>query len=211
MPTTLKTALKSKASGTTEKGLERAHEILRAARDIFAAQGYAGLSMRSVAAQVGISLGNMQHYYKSKDALIEALLLYTMDVFQGKIDHITSSMGAASRIDKLASTIDMFLEELADPVTHGVFFEIWALANRDAFASALMDKMLAREKKTIFKLIQGLNPAISDEQYMLRAVLIVAQVEGLMLFRLHKNARRAELAAVHNAIRTAVLNLATVA
>lgn len=210
MPNTLKAALKSKASGTTEKGLERAHGILRAAQGIFAAHGYAGLSMRSVAAQVGMSLGNVQHYYKSKDALIEALLLYTMEVFQGKIDHITSSMGRASRIERFVSTVDMFLEELGDPVTHGVFFEIWALATRDAFASALMDKMLAREKKTIFKLIQGLNPEISDQQYMLRSILIVAQVEGLMLFRLNKSTHRAERGVVHDAVRAAVLNLATV-
>ena len=44
--------LRGKSSATTEKGLERVGEILQAARKIFAAQGYAGLSMRRVAAQV---------------------------------------------------------------------------------------------------------------------------------------------------------------
>ncbi|MDO9193512.1 MAG: TetR/AcrR family transcriptional regulator, partial [Undibacterium sp.] len=72
-----------------------------------------------------------------------------------------------------------------------------------------MDKMLARERKSIFKLIQGMSPDISDEQAKLRAILIVAQVEGLMLFRLHKSTARAEVDAVHAALRTAVLNLAT--
>ncbi|MGH8807088.1 MAG: TetR/AcrR family transcriptional regulator [Noviherbaspirillum sp.] len=210
MSRTLKTSLRNKPSGTTEKGLERAHEILQVARTIFAAEGYAGLSMRRVAAEVGMSLGNVQHYYASKDLLIEALLLYTMDLFQQKIDGIASAMDKASPIDRFVSTVDMFLEELGDPVTHGVFFEIWALASRNAFASALMDKMLAREKKTIYKLIHGLSPHISDEEYMLRAILIVAQVEGLMLFRFRKNGRRAEIAAVHAAVRKAVLNLATV-
>jgi AcrR family transcriptional regulator len=210
MPTTLKTSLKSKPSGTTEKGFERAHEILHAARGLFAAEGYAGLTMRRVAAQVGMSLSNVQHYYQSKDLLIEALLLYTMEVFQKKIDNIANAMNEASRIDTFLSTVDMFLEELGDPVTHGIFFEIWALATRNAFASALMDKMLAREKKTIYKLIRGLVPGISDDEYMLRAVLIVAQVEGLMLFRFKKNTRSQEVTAVHAAVRTAVLNLATI-
>jgi AcrR family transcriptional regulator len=210
MPTTLKTSLKSKPSGTTEKGFERAHEILYAARELFAAEGYAGLTMRRVAAQVGMSLSNVQHYYQSKDLLIEALLLYTMEVFQKKIDNIANVMNEASRIDTFLSTVDMFLEELGDPVTHGIFFEIWALATRNAFASALMDKMLAREKKTIYKLIRGLVPGISDDEYMLRAVLIVAQVEGLMLFRFKKNTRSQGVTAVHAAVRTAVLNLATI-
>lgn len=209
MPTTVPSSLKSKSSVTTEKGIERAQQILQAARLIFAAEGYAGLSMRRLAAEVGMSLSNVQHYYQSKDLLIEAMLLFTMNTFQSKIDNIAKTMNAASRIAQLNSTIDMFLDELNDPVTHGVFFEIWALAGRNDFASALMDKMLARERKSIFKLIQGMSPDISDEQAKLRAILIVAQVEGLMLFRLHKSTARAEVDAVHAALRTAVLNLAT--
>jgi AcrR family transcriptional regulator len=204
------TPLKNKASVTTEKGSERMQEILQAARLIFASEGYAGLSMRKLAAQVGMSLSNVQHYYQSKDVLIEAMLLYTMNTFQAKIDNIAKTMEQSPRIEQLNSTIEMFLDELSDPVTHGVFFEIWALAGRNAFASALMDKMLVRERKSIYKLIQGLVPGISDEQAMLRAILIVAQVEGLMLFRLHKHVQRAEVVAIHAVLRQAVLNLATV-
>lgn len=211
MPTTVPSALKNKSSVTTEKGIERAQQILQAARLIFAAEGYAGLSMRRLAAELGMSLSNVQHYYQSKDLLIEAMLLFTMNTFQSKIDNIATSMNAASRIEQLNSTIDMFLEELNDPVTHGVFFEIWALAGRNAFASALMDKMLARERKSIFKLIQGMSPDISDEQAKLRAILIVAQVEGLMLFRLHKSTQLDEVKAIHAALRQTVLNLATLA
>lgn len=203
-------AIKNKTSSTTDKGNERVQEILQAARLIFATQGYAGLSMRKLAAQVGMSLSNLQHYYQSKDILIEAMLQYTMNTFQANIDRIANSMEKSSRIEQLTSTIDMFLEELSDPVTHGVFFEIWALAGRNVFASDLMGKMLARERKTIFKLIQGLSPAISDEQAMLRAILIVAQIEGLMLFRLHQHGARSEVAAIHAVLRQAVLNLASV-
>ncbi|WP_243405540.1 TetR/AcrR family transcriptional regulator [Solimicrobium silvestre] len=186
------------------------HEILHAARQLFAAEGYAGLSMRRLALTLNMSLSNVQHYYKSKDILVDAMLMYTMNIFQAKIDNIAQTMQQASRIDQFNSTIEMFLDELSDPVTHGVFFEIWALAERNVFASELMDKMIARERKTIFKLIQGLVPDISDEQAKLRAVLIVAQVEGLMLFRLHKNVPQKEVAEIHTALRKSVLNLATV-
>jgi AcrR family transcriptional regulator len=202
-------SVKNKSSVTTEKGIERVQEILQVARLIFAREGYAGLSMRRLASELGMSLSNLQHYYQSKDFLLEALLLYTMNTFQEKIDQIAETMDKSSRIDQLKSTIDMFLEELNDPVTHGLFFEIWAMAGRNTFASLLMDKMLARERKTIYKLIQGLSPEISDEQAMLRAILIVAQIEGLMLFRLHRSDNNSEVAAIHDALRKTVLNLAT--
>ena len=209
MPSKL-TSLQNKPSTTTEKGLGRALDILHAARSLLAEDGYAGLSMRRVAAEVGISLSNVQHYYQSKDALLEALLLYTMDLFQKKMDGISAVMPGASRIDQFLSTCDMFLEELTDPVTHAIFFELWALASRNAFASRLMDQMLARERKAIFKLIRGLNPQIGDEEYMQRAVLMVAQIEGLMLFRLNQAERRAEFMAVRASVRKALTTLATV-
>ena len=72
-----------------------------------------------------------------------------------------------------------------------------------------MDKMLGRERKTVYNLIRGLNPAISDEETMQRAILMVAQIEGLMLFRLDKRRLRAEFDAVRASVRKALLSLAT--
>ncbi len=205
----LDSALKNKPSNTTEKGLGRAQDILQAARTLLASEGYGGLSMRRVAQMAGMSLSNVQHYYGSKDLLLEASLLYTMDMFQSKMDGISSAMAGRPRLEQFLSTVDMFLEEITDPVTHAIFFEIWALASRNAFASSLMDKMLGRERKAIYLLIRGLNPDISDDEYMQRAILMVAQIEGLMLFRLDRRARPAQFEAVRASVRKVLLTLAT--
>jgi AcrR family transcriptional regulator len=209
METTLDSTLRNKVSNTTEKGLGRAQDILQAARALLAAEGYAGLSMRRVAQAAGMSLSNVQHYYGSKDQLLEALLLTTMDSFQARMDGIAAAMSERSQLERFLSTVDMFLEEITDPVIHALFFEIWALASRNPFASTLMDKMLGRERKTVYKLIRGLNPAISDDETMQRAILMVAQIEGLMLFRLDKRRRRAQFDAVRTSLRKALLALAT--
>jgi hypothetical protein len=103
----------------------------------------------------------------------------------------------------------MFLDEITDPLTHAFFFELWALASRNPFASSLMDKMLGRERKTVYNLIRGLNPGISDDETMQRAILMVAQIEGLMLFRLDKRRRRTQFDAVRASLRKALLALAT--
>ena len=183
--------------------------LQQAARGLLASEGYAGLSMRRVAQAAGMTLSNVQHYYASKDALLEALLLTIMDEFQSKMDRIAADMSERPRLERFLSTADMFLEEITDPVTHAIFFEIWALASRNPFASQLMDKMLGRERKSVYNLIRGLNPAISDDEYMQRAILMVAQIEGLMLFRLDKRRRRAEFDAVRASVRKALLTLAT--
>lgn len=210
MTRTLDNTLRDKASGTTEKGLGRAHGILLAARALLASEGYAGLSMRRVAQDAGMSLSNVQHYYGSKERLLEALLLYTMDEFQAKMDGIAVAMAGRPQVERFISTIDMFLDEITEPVTHAIFFEIWALASRHPFASSLMGKMMGRERKAVYGLIRGLNPAIDDDEYMGRAVLIVAQVEGLMLFRLDRHARPEQFAAVRASVHKVLLSLATV-
>lgn len=209
MPTSLSNPLKHKSSGTTEKGRGRVHEILIAARTLLADDGYAGLSMRRVAAETGMSLSNLQHYYQSKDALLEALLLYTMDVFQEKIDAIAADMAAAPPRQRFESMVDMFFDALTDRVTHAIFFEIWALASRNPVASRLMDTMMARERKTLFNLIRGLAPGMDDDETMRRAVLIVALIEGMMLFRLDRERRRPEFDAARASVRKAVMDLAT--
>lgn len=210
MTPTLDSALRNKPSLTTEKGFGRARAILLAARALLASEGYAGLSMRRVAQDAGMSLSNVQHYYGNKEQLLEALLLTTMDEFQSKMDRIAVAMAGRPQVERFLTTIDMFLDEITDPVTHAIFFEIWALASRHPFASSLMGRMMGRERKAVYGLIRGLNPAIGDDEAMQRAILIVAQVEGLMLFRLDRHARPEQFAAVRASVHKVLLSLATV-
>ncbi|MCC2956651.1 TetR/AcrR family transcriptional regulator [Massilia sp. IC2-477] len=206
----LDTTLRRKPSTTTEKGLGRARDILLAARALLASEGYAGLSMRRVAQDAGMSLSNVQHYYGSKEQLLEALLLTIMDEFQAKMDRIAVAMAGRPQVERFLSTVDMFLDEITDPTMHAIFFEIWALASRHPFASNLMARMMARERRAVYGLIRGLNPAIDDEAAMERAVLVAAQIQGLMLFRLDRHARPEQYASVRASLHNVLLSLATV-
>jgi len=203
-------ALRNKPSATTEKGRGRAHDILQVARRLLAQEGYAGLTMRRVAQDADMSLSNLQHYYGSKEQLLEALLLTTMDEFQAKMDRISEAMTGRPQVERFLTTVDMFLDEITEPTMHAIFFEIWALASRHPFASSLMGKMMGRERKAVHGLIRGLNPAIGDEETMERAVLIVAQIQGLMLFRLDRDARPEQFEAVRASLRKVLLPLAGV-
>lgn len=104
----------------------------------------------------------------------------------------------------------MFLDEITEPTTHAIFFEIWALASRHPFAASLMGKMMGRERKAVYGLIHGLDPALGDEETMQRAVLIVAQIQGLMLFRLDRHTRPEQYETVRASLRKVLLPLAGV-
>lgn len=48
--------------------------ILDAAREVFAARGYASATMQDIARAAGISIGNVYRYYPSKEALFDAVV-----------------------------------------------------------------------------------------------------------------------------------------
>lgn len=165
---------------TTDKGHIRSREILRTAQAILASEGYAGLSMRGVATQLGISLSTVQHYYTNKEALVEALLIYVMDNYQAAVAQVMNAMSDKSQLERFKTIIDLILIEIRRPETFGVLAEIYALSNRLPFAARLVEAVYARERKEIFKLIYGLEPKISKAEYKLRAAMIVVQIHGLV-------------------------------
>jgi len=50
-------------------------DILACARRLFEQQGYNGVSMRDMAKELGISVGNLTYHFKKKENLLEAILL----------------------------------------------------------------------------------------------------------------------------------------
>lgn len=202
------TPLQAKDSNTTNKGYERASAILEVARVLLAREGYAALSMRSVAQQVGVSLSTVQHYYPSRDALIEALLEQTFDRYQAGIDERVAAAGAGPRVELFESIIDYFLADLRDQVSSGLFFEIAALANRHPYASRVFDSMMGRARKTLRNLIHEIDPALPMAQCEIRGTLIVAQMLGTMLFISETRPQHKELENLAHEATVAITSIA---
>ena len=194
---------------TTDKGQIRSQEILSTAQTILAAEGYAGLSMRGVATQLGISLSTVQHYYTNKEALVEALLTYVMDNYQAAVAQVMNAMSDKSQLERFKTIVDLILIEIRRPETFGVLAEIYALSNRLPFAARLVEGVYARERKEIFKLIYGLEPKISKSEYKLRAAMIVVQIHGLVSQLAQDNDPSLSRKQLEQAARQSFLMLAT--
>lgn len=206
MKTTSSRPLRGKESNTTTKGYERSAAIMEAAYAMLATEGYAALSMRSIAQRVGVSLSNVQHYYPSRDALIEALLEQTFAKYQADIDRIAA--GAESPLLRFAGVIEYFLQTLRGQVQSGLFFEVAALANRHPVATQVFDSMLTRARKTVRRLIRDIDPAMAPAQCDIRAALIVAQLVGSLVFIADSRPKHEELAALQQETAAAIHRIA---
>lgn len=57
----------------TAKGTETRQLLLNTALRLFASEGFAGTTMRAIARESGLSLGNAYYYFESKDAIVHEL------------------------------------------------------------------------------------------------------------------------------------------
>lgn len=204
-------SLADKPSVTTGRGLQRAEEILLAARDILVSDGYAGLTMRGIAIRLNMRLSNVQHYYRSLEALMEALLVYLMDDYQRQIEVLVQAMSERSAYDRLVAVLDLLLSEGRKAEVCGVFVEAWALGQRLPFAAEVMRHIQEREQKEFYKLMYGLNPNINAIECKQRVALSLTLIHGLMVQIPRDGSGAFGRQQMESAVRQQILNLATLA
>lgn len=81
----------------------RRREIIDAASELFAIRGFRGTSLRDISGKVGISHPGMLHYFKSKDALLDAVIDDLEGHAQHVIDHIQSSDVTPADVERAIS------------------------------------------------------------------------------------------------------------
>lgn len=91
--------------------LERQEQILNAAEKVFSERGFSGARMDDIVEEAGLSKGALYWYYKSKDAIILALL---DRVFVGELkeaERIIEASGPAG--ERLKIFMQLALDEIA--------------------------------------------------------------------------------------------------
>jgi AcrR family transcriptional regulator len=209
MTATVLSALGEKPTVTTDRGLQRAREILLAARDILLEEGFAGLTMRGVAARIDVSLSTVQHYYRNQEVLVEALLAYLIENMGAGIAAAIAAMADRDQQERLEAVLEYLLGVCRDPRVCGVFAEAWALGKRLPFAMRLMERMEERSRKQFYQLIVGLNPAVGRAEYRRRAAMIVMLLHGLMLQFPPQGTPALSRKQLESAVRAQVLEIAT--
>jgi AcrR family transcriptional regulator len=161
---------------------ERQKQILDAAIKEFAQHGFHATRMEDIARASGLSKGAVYLYYKSKDAIIAALLrtLFAWELRGTRA--IVEAEGSAT--DRLLAITRMFADEL-DRMTAAmpIFLEFYAVAFRQASVRKYIGEMYEEFRAPLATLIQQgiergeFRPIVPDEA----ALVWIALFEGLTL------------------------------
>lgn len=92
---------------------ERAHAIVRAARELLANHSYQGTSIKMIAKQAGIATGTVYLYFRNKEALFQAIvnemyeeLLTTIATERAKYDNTLDKLQASMK-----AALELFYKE----------------------------------------------------------------------------------------------------
>lgn len=171
---------KFRAVPLTSKGSERVVAILEAAKTVLVEDGFAALSLREVARRADMTVGNMGYYFPSKDSLLVALAEHIFDRWDARFRrHLPPDLADGQAI--FLHSIRFMIEENKRPKTKSLLLEMWAMANRSRAIRRMMDTFYGRMRGWLEAMLHDLDPAMGAHTCRLRAALITAQIEGLML------------------------------
>ena len=157
--------------GRQARGDATRARIVQAARKLTVHGGPAGLTLRAVAAEVGISLSNVQFHFADQDALLRAVL--EAELRNGEA--FVMRAVAARPEDPVRAAIDALLALQHQRGAARLFFSMWAVATT---APRLRAELHAFYAAWIERL-----SAVAAPHAQSQAWLFVALLEGASLFR----------------------------
>ncbi|MEZ5498877.1 MAG: TetR/AcrR family transcriptional regulator [Steroidobacteraceae bacterium] len=182
----LATGLKS-GTAIQNRGKAQARKILAEARRLLINAGFAGLSLRKIAKNLNISLGNLTYYFPSKDALMRALISDLLDAYhQAMVSEQSRFPGNPHA--RFRAYIDYLISDCQNSDTRALFFQIWGLARNTKIVRDLRNEMYARFRADVRPLIEPLLPGASRSGIDYRVGVLAAMIEGLhVIYDLDEN------------------------
>ncbi len=176
---------KQSPTPATGKGQNTALTILLAAEKLLIDEGYHNFSLRKVAARACLTLGNLQYYFPSKDALIKAMLDNCIERYLALFEQIRAEAGTDPQ-EQFIALITGIIRDLNNKSTTVFFPEVWSLSNHDDHATEFMDAMYGRYRDVLIEVMALINPALSPDQLRRLAIFISASMEGHTIFIGHQ-------------------------
>lgn len=152
-------------------------QILNAAFELFASEGYSKTSISAVARKAGISKGLIYHYFESKEAILEAIFDQLVEIG----DEVMDFPKDFSPSDKIRQTLEKTFAFIEKNASMGRLMISLAL-QPDAFASikSKVDKVQSEQLEVFSKILKE----VGCEQPEVEAYQLGATLDGILLGRL---------------------------
>jgi AcrR family transcriptional regulator len=160
------------------RGLARVRKILASAEKVFVSQGYQSFSLRNVAVETGISLGNLTYYFKSKEDLLRSMIDGILADYESGLNAILKEFPDDPEA-RLKGYMQYLLADSRHPKRHQFFYHFWAISTHDRFVAGCRRRAYEAFRDQVEGLCRAVNPALSKKAVTQRTYLLMALIEGM--------------------------------
>ena len=153
--------------------------IVRAAAVVLTRDGYARFSVQRVAAEAGISPGNLNYYFPTKASLLETLVTYTLAQYRTQA-HKAGQLVDSETKDSLGDVLLRLMQDARSDQTNRLFRELWAIALHDPHIAKAMDSFYMRSASAYLRRARYQSRAgFGEEQLEAVIYLMLVISEGV--------------------------------
>ena len=167
--------------GTYARGTETVDAILKAAHTVLIDEGVSAFTIRRIAAECGMKVGNVSYHFPRKEMLIQVLLDELLESYDMLLDSRVRQPDLTTE-ERLRLLIVICLKDIAGKRTTRLFTELWALSNHNEFVADRVRAFYEKVHKFIGEYVALLNPALSAGDVETVALYISASMEGATPF-----------------------------
>lgn len=169
----------SLSAGKADKTSDTIKKIITAARDIFTHEGHGGLSLRKVADEAGIAVGNLTYHFPTKRSLLNAILCEALADYID--DHLKQfETGRDTPFEILLNVVEFYVRNARE--SHRFFYQMWGYAGCDEQAKDMVRTLYRPIGRFVYYLVRSANPKLNDVQIRQAVLQIFSLEEGYKLF-----------------------------
>lgn len=162
-------------------GRETASRIVQAAQVLLCRPDCAAFTMRAVAEEAGVSLANLQYYFPSRESLVQAVFEDIGLRYGTAYDALLAGRRLQPR-GRFEAVLRWNLEDIVRRETRQLFIRLWELVgSMDQFSGRLLGSLYLIDIEQLGDCIHAMHPDVGAGEIRLRATLVAAMIEGLMV------------------------------
>jgi AcrR family transcriptional regulator len=158
--------------------------LLTAAKQLIGEHGYAGTSVRDLAAASGTNLAAVSYYFGSREELLDQAVLESFLEWTDRLGRAARADSDAGPTAQIVALVHALLEELPEnQPLFAAFLEALLRARRSPQLQGQLAEHYAEQRRRVGELV-GAEPAggeIADRMVEVIASLLIAVVDGLQL------------------------------
>ena len=158
---------------------ERRHSLIEACARVLADKGAAGVSVRAICAEAGVSPGLLRHYFGGISEAIGETYRWTGAKIDTALAEAVAAAGPNPRARLLAYITANFRPPIASPDLLASYVAFWSLARSDAAVAKVRSDVSGQFLAGLEGLIRAYHPDLADPR--LPAIALTALIDGLWL------------------------------